>query len=102
GSAADDLRAGRQSANRAGARSNGSALDPRPRRRGHRVKRRDLFTLIGAELIGRSLSAAAQQTAKIPRIGYLGLDLTVGDPRLREAFLDRLRDLGYAEGRNIV
>ena len=39
----------------------------------------------------------AQQTKKVPRIGYL--TLTVSS---REAFLQGLRDLGYIEGQNIV
>jgi putative ABC transport system substrate-binding protein len=37
GAAADHLRAGRQSQDRQGARPHGAALNPRPRRRGHRM-----------------------------------------------------------------
>jgi putative tryptophan/tyrosine transport system substrate-binding protein len=44
---------------------------------------------------------AAQQAAKVPRIGYLSPNLA-GNPRTREAFLEGLRDLGYVEGRNLV
>jgi putative ABC transport system substrate-binding protein len=43
--------------------------------------------------------AAAQQTAKVPRIGYLG---TVSSSPRIEAFRRGLRDLGYIEGKNIV
>ena len=47
-------------------------------------------------------AAEAQQVAKGHRIGYLSLDLTAGDPRPRDAFLQGLRDLGYVEGRNLL
>jgi putative ABC transport system substrate-binding protein len=46
-------------------------------------------------------SAEAQQSAKIPRIGYMGANLA-DVPHLQEAFLQGLRDLGYVEGRNVV
>src|SRR5262249_49407318 len=32
---------------------------------------------------------------------YLGLSRTGGDPGIREAFLQGMRDLGYVEGRNL-
>jgi ABC-type uncharacterized transport system substrate-binding protein len=47
------------------------------------------------------LVAEAQQAAKIARIGWLG-DNPAGNPHLREAFLQGLRDLGYVEGRNLT
>ena len=48
-----------------------------------------------------SLPAAAQETTRIPRVGYLGIEV-IGGKRIREAFVQGLRDLGYVEGRNIV
>src|SRR5262249_58987143 len=54
-------------------------------------------------LFALCLRAEAQQPTKIPRIGYVSVS---GDPqnpgRLVEAFRQGLRDLGYAEGKNIV
>jgi putative tryptophan/tyrosine transport system substrate-binding protein len=45
--------------------------------------------------------AEAQQTEKIPRIGYLsGSSLSANRPR-NEAFRQGLRELGYVEGKNI-
>jgi putative tryptophan/tyrosine transport system substrate-binding protein len=45
----------------------------------------------------------AQQTKRVPRIGYIS---TTGDPSVPgpqvEAFRQGLRDLGYIEGQNIV
>jgi putative tryptophan/tyrosine transport system substrate-binding protein len=62
------------------------------------------FFCIGlcAMLLALSLSAQAQQPAGIPRIGIL-LPTTASFylPRL-EAFRQRLRELGYVEGKNIV
>src|SRR5215468_5659944 len=46
------------------------------------------------------VAVAAQQAAKVARIGWLGFEGR-GAPR-NEAFLQRLRDLGYVEGRNVV
>ena len=47
--------------------------------------------------------AEAQQPKKLPRIGYL---VTAGDPGNPDshdkAFRERLRDLGYIEGKNIL
>jgi putative ABC transport system substrate-binding protein len=48
------------------------------------------------------LAAEAQQVAKIPRIGYLATNLAGAPPASHEAFLERLRDLGYVEGKNVV
>ncbi len=46
---------------------------------------------------------AAQQAAKIARIGYLVVAANLSfSPHLHEAFRQGLRDLGYVEGRNLV
>jgi putative tryptophan/tyrosine transport system substrate-binding protein len=47
------------------------------------------------------LAAEAQQVAKVPRIGYLALNLVTA-PHVMEAFRQGLCDLGYVEGRNVV
>ena len=44
----------------------------------------------------------ARPMAKVARIGYLGIDLAADDPRPREVFLQRLRDLGWLEGGNVL
>jgi putative tryptophan/tyrosine transport system substrate-binding protein len=63
-------------------------------------RRRFLLTSLAGALAA-PLAAEAQQAAKIARIGWLG-DRPAGNPHLREAFLQGLRDLGYVEGRNLV
>jgi ABC-type uncharacterized transport system substrate-binding protein len=47
------------------------------------------------------LTAEAQQTAKVARIGWLA-DNPTATGHLREAFLQGMRDLDYVEGRNFV
>src|SRR5262244_3871027 len=64
------------------------------------MDRRD--TVLALLALGAApLAAEAQQAAKVARIGYLSPSLA-SSPRLREAFLQGLRDLGYVEGRNVV
>jgi putative ABC transport system substrate-binding protein len=66
------------------------------------MRLRLVFTL--ALLLGRLLSsvtAEAQEAAKVARIGYLSANRAAG-LHLQEAFLQGLRDLGYVEGRNLV
>jgi putative ABC transport system substrate-binding protein len=69
------------------------------------TKRRHMKTWFPAFLIAVILTltqgfAGAQQTAKVPRIGYLG----VNDPSspLFDAFRQGLRELGYLEGQSII
>jgi putative tryptophan/tyrosine transport system substrate-binding protein len=53
--------------------------------------------LLGAMLFALCLPASAQH-AHIPRIGYLA----GGGSSLPQPFVQRLRDLGYVEGKNIA
>ncbi len=59
--------------------------------------------LILVTLVAGAAVADAQQAAKVSRIGFVS---SSGDPRapgpLVEAFRQRLRDLGYIEGKNIL
>ena len=64
------------------------------------VQRRQFLIAAGA-LLATPLPAAAQQAAKVARIGYLSPNLA-SNPHLRDAFLQGLRELGYVEGRNVV
>jgi putative ABC transport system substrate-binding protein len=57
---------------------------------------------LSAVLFALSMSAEAQQPAKIPLIGFLsGVSPSVNAARI-EAFRQGLRGLGYVEGKNIV
>jgi putative ABC transport system substrate-binding protein len=59
--------------------------------------RKIVVWLLATLLLG-TVSAAAQQTKKVPQIGYLGLSVS---PSLDGGFRQGLRDLGYVEGQNI-
>src|SRR5262252_8066702 len=52
-------------------------------------------------LLTAPLAADAQQTGKVPRIGFLSLTSPSDRPPLLDAFRQRLRELGWVEGQNI-
>jgi putative ABC transport system substrate-binding protein len=58
--------------------------------------------MLSAMLSALSSSAEAQQSAKIPRIGYLNASSASTNPARIQAFRQGLRDLGYVEGKNII
>jgi putative ABC transport system substrate-binding protein len=69
----------------------------------HGQRRRGCGTLVALAcgLLAAPLAAEAQQTPKIPRIGYLGAFTSSAGAPLLEAFRQGLRELGYVEGQNI-
>ncbi|HEY7218679.1 MAG TPA: ABC transporter substrate-binding protein [Candidatus Binatia bacterium] len=67
---------------------------------GNSDKAKIIALVLCAMLLALCVPAQAQQTAKIPRIGYLALRTSPTDND--EAFLQGLRDLGYIEGQNIT
>jgi|SRR5262245_12808625 len=64
------------------------------------MRRREFITLLGGAAAAWPLAARAQQSAKLPTIGYLG-PATLDSQRLA-AVVKRLRDLGWIEGRTIA
>jgi putative ABC transport system substrate-binding protein len=74
----------------------------RPRRRGDRMKRREFITLLGGAAATWSMLAHAQQPAKLPTIGFMG----VGSPSTQlssfTAFAQRLREIGWVDGRSFA
>src|SRR6476659_7049331 len=65
------------------------------------MRRRQFISLLGGAA-SWPLAAGAQQAAKVPTIGFLGANAAPAQTQLTEAFLRRLRELGWAEGRNIA
>lgn len=65
-----------------------------------RIQRRKLL-IAAAAFLAEPLVSGAQQPVKVPRIGFLSLDLA-GNPRGTDSFVLGLRELGYEVGRNIV
>src|SRR5207244_7504344 len=83
-------------------RANGPAIDPDARRRGYRMRRRNLLlAMAGAMTAARALRA--QQKA-MPVIGVLGAFLpdVPGVALNLAAFRQGLGETGYAEGKNVA
>lgn len=64
-----------------------------------RTGRVELVVALTLGLITYSLSAVAQQAAKVPLVGILSDEAR---PRAFEPFSQELQDLGYIEGRNVA
>jgi putative tryptophan/tyrosine transport system substrate-binding protein len=66
------------------------------------VKRREFITLLGGAALAQPLAARAQQVGKLPTIGFLGpLSQSAMSP-WTAAFVQRLRELGWLEGRTVA
>ena len=62
------------------------------------MRRRELITLLRGATVSLPLVARAQQPVRVKRIGLMGnLQL-----RPIESFRNRLRELGYIEGQNLI
>ena len=66
------------------------------------MKRRAFITLLGSAAIAWPLVARAQQTGKLPTIGWLGGSTPATQSEWAVAFTQRLRTLGWSEGSSIV
>jgi putative tryptophan/tyrosine transport system substrate-binding protein len=65
------------------------------------MRRREFITLLGGAAAAWPLAARAQQQ-KSPTIGFLGATTPAADGQLFAAFVQRLRELGWIEGRNVA
>jgi putative tryptophan/tyrosine transport system substrate-binding protein len=65
------------------------------------LRRRDFVTLLGGAAVAWPVAARAQ-SAKVARIGFLGLVSSSSHASRVAAFRAGLRDLGWIEGRNLV
>ena len=66
------------------------------------MKKKIFCLALGALLFALCVSAQAQQSTKIPRIGFLSASSLSANAARTEAFRHGLRELGYVEGKNIV
>jgi putative tryptophan/tyrosine transport system substrate-binding protein len=65
------------------------------------MRRREFITLLGGAAAW-PLAARAQQARTRPIVGFLGQSSPLGEGERAAAFAQRLRDLGWIEGRTIV
>ena len=66
------------------------------------MKRREFIALLGGAAAAWPLGARAQELAKLPTIRFLGANTPASQSQWTAAFVQRLRELGWSEGRNIV
>jgi putative ABC transport system substrate-binding protein len=67
-----------------------------------RLRRREFITLLGGTAVTWPTAARAQQAAKLPIIGLMGSDTAAAQATWTAAFVRRLRELGWTEGRNVA
>jgi putative ABC transport system substrate-binding protein len=65
------------------------------------IRRREFITLLGGAAATWPLAARAQQASKLPVIGFLGSTTPTIHGQWAAAFVQRLRELGWIEARNI-
>src|SRR5262249_6381085 len=68
---------------------------------GDRMTRREFIAALGSAAAW-PLAARAQQAAKLPTIGYLGTAAASAWAPWTAAFVQRLRELGWVEGRTVA
>jgi len=66
------------------------------------IRRREFIALLGGAAVGWPLAAGAQQSAKLPTIGFLGTTTPAAWGGWLNAFVQRLRELNWTEGRNLA
>src|SRR5438445_3324004 len=66
------------------------------------MRRRELIMLLAGSAIAWPLAARAQPAGKLPTIGFLGPSTPSADGPRMAAFVQRLRELGWTEGRTVA
>ena len=66
------------------------------------MRRREFFSLVGGAAAAWPLSARGQQPPKAPIIGFLGATTASAGNQWAAAFVQRLNELGWIEGRTVA
>ena len=66
------------------------------------MRRREFITLIGGAAAAWPFAVRAQQAGSLPRIGFLGASSSMAVGPLIAAFVQRLRELGWHDGQNVL
>jgi ABC-type uncharacterized transport system substrate-binding protein len=67
-----------------------------------KLQRREFIALFGGTAVVFSLSARAQQPAKLPSIGFLGASTQSAVSQWTAKFVQQLHELGWMEGRTVT
>ena len=66
------------------------------------LRRREFITLLGGAAVAWPFAVSAQTAGKQPTIGYIGGGGPITQRAWVEAFVQRLRELGWIEGRTVA
>src|SRR3954469_46137 len=66
------------------------------------MRRREFVIVLGGTAAAWPLAARAQQPGRLPTIGFLGAGSPASAARWTAAFMQRLRELGWIEGRTLA
>ena len=66
------------------------------------IGRREFITLVGGAAAGWPLAVVAQQAGKLPTIGFMGAASPSIESQRVAAFVQRLRELAWIDGRNLA
>src|SRR6516164_4627691 len=66
------------------------------------MRRREFLTLMGGAALAWPLAVRAQRTDKLPTIGFFGPTTASVENQWLAAFVLRLRELSWMEGRNVA
>jgi len=66
------------------------------------MRRREFIALLGGGVTAWPLASRAQQAAKLPTIGFLGANNETFERASTDAFVQRLRELGWIENRTVA
>jgi ABC-type uncharacterized transport system substrate-binding protein len=66
------------------------------------IKRREFIMLIGGSAAAWPVAVRAQQPGRLPTIGFLGVSTSAAWTHWTAAFVRRLGELGWSEGRNVA
>ena len=66
------------------------------------IRRREFTTLLGGAAVAWPLAARAQRAGKLPTIGFLGAATPSAWSQWVAAFMERLHELGWIEGRSVA
>jgi putative ABC transport system substrate-binding protein len=66
------------------------------------MRRRDFIKVVGGSAVTWPLAARAQQSARLPTIGFLGAATPIAWEEWVAAFVQRLHELNWIEGRTVT